>query len=140
MICGQHLLHYAVYKVHEDLCLLLQVIMLSSQEHTQLSFNSLPGQGVIFSVVVRDPVFNTSAAYVPAHTYACSFNSTLDNCRTLGELLDCYSRYFPVILFKYALIIMLCFSRESFHKGLFYCDGGSWTICVFFGPSFLQMW
>lgn len=58
---------------------------LSSAELTVAAFTSIPGQGVVYSVVVRDPLLNTSASYLPAHTYACSFASTLDNCRTLGE-------------------------------------------------------
>lgn len=53
-------------------------------------FNSIPGQGVIYSVIVRDPLLNTSASYVPVHTYACSFTSTLDGCYTLGELPLCF--------------------------------------------------
>lgn len=58
---------------------------LSSADLSTAAFSSIPGQGVIYSVVVRDPLLNTSASYVPAHTYACSFASTLDNCGTLGE-------------------------------------------------------
>ncbi|XP_016366458.1 transmembrane 7 superfamily member 3-like [Sinocyclocheilus rhinocerous] len=60
-----------------------KVVSLSSHDRTQFSFSSLPGQGVIFSVIVRDPVLNTSASYIPVHTYACSFNSTLDGCSDL---------------------------------------------------------
>lgn len=59
---------------------------LSSSDATTAVFNSIPGQGVLYTVVVRDPLLNTSASYVPAHTYACSFASTLDSCETLGEL------------------------------------------------------
>lgn len=58
---------------------------LSSADLTMAAFNSIPGQGVVYSVLVRDPLLNTSASYVPVHTYACSFTSTLDNCGTLGE-------------------------------------------------------
>lgn len=58
---------------------------LSSADLTVAAFNSIPGQGVVYSVIVRDPLLNTSASYVPVHTYACSFASTLDNCGTLGE-------------------------------------------------------
>lgn len=58
---------------------------LLSTDKTVAVFNSIPGQGVIYSVIVRDPLLNTSASYVPVHTYACSFNSTLDGCQTLGE-------------------------------------------------------
>ncbi|XP_052411153.1 transmembrane 7 superfamily member 3 isoform X2 [Carassius gibelio] len=60
-----------------------KVVSLTSHDRTQFSFSSLPGQGVIFSVIVRDPVLNTSASYIPVHTYACSFNSTLDGCSDL---------------------------------------------------------
>lgn len=62
-----------------------QVMTLFSWDASEVVFNSLPGQGVIFSVVVRDPLLNTSASYVPVHTYACSFDSAVDGCYTLGE-------------------------------------------------------
>uniref|UniRef100_A0A668AF23 Transmembrane 7 superfamily member 3 n=1 Tax=Myripristis murdjan TaxID=586833 RepID=A0A668AF23_9TELE len=62
------------------------VLTLSSDDTTVAVFSSIPGQGVIYSVVVRDPVANTSASYVPVHTYACSFTSTLDGCATLGKI------------------------------------------------------
>ncbi|MEQ2189126.1 hypothetical protein GOODEAATRI_022028 [Goodea atripinnis] len=60
------------------------VLTLKSTDKTTMVFSSIPGQGVIYSVIVRDPVLKTSASYVPAHTYACSFASTLDGCQTLG--------------------------------------------------------
>lgn len=58
---------------------------LFSSEVSEAVFSSLLGQGVIFSVVVRDPLLNTSASYVPVHTYACSFDAPVDGCHTLGE-------------------------------------------------------
>ncbi|XP_068573073.1 transmembrane 7 superfamily member 3 isoform X2 [Cebidichthys violaceus] len=63
-----------------------RVMTLSSSDMSTAVFNSIPGQGVIYSVVVRDPLMNTSASYVPVHTYACSFASTLDGCQTLGKI------------------------------------------------------
>uniref|UniRef100_A0AAQ5ZTQ5 TM7S3/TM198-like domain-containing protein n=1 Tax=Amphiprion ocellaris TaxID=80972 RepID=A0AAQ5ZTQ5_AMPOC len=63
-----------------------RVMMLLSTDMTRVVFNSIPGQGVIYSVIVRDPLLNTSASYVPVHTYACSFTSTLDDCHTLGKV------------------------------------------------------
>lgn len=63
---------------------LLQVMTLSSTDQTKAVFNSIPGQGVVYSVIVRDPLLNTSASYIPVHTYACSFNSTVDGCENLG--------------------------------------------------------
>lgn len=65
-------------------CVCRKVTTLKSTDKTSMVFSSIPGQGVIYSVIVRDPALNTSASYVPAHTYACSFASTLDGCQTLG--------------------------------------------------------
>ncbi|KAG2459940.1 TM7S3 protein, partial [Polypterus senegalus] len=59
---------------------------LNANEETRVSFNSVPGQGVIFLVIVKDNVLNTSSLYLPAHTYACDFASIVDNCYTLGKI------------------------------------------------------
>lgn len=66
----------------------LQVVTLTANDKTSVSFSSLRGQGVIYNVIVWDPVLNTSAAYVPAHTYACSFDAMEGNCPSLGEYMD----------------------------------------------------
>lgn len=66
----------------------LQVVTLTANDKTSVSFSSLRGQGVIYNVIVWDPVLNTSAAYVPAHTYACSFDAMEGNCSSLGEYMD----------------------------------------------------
>ncbi|XP_015207406.2 transmembrane 7 superfamily member 3 isoform X3 [Lepisosteus oculatus] len=63
-----------------------KLVMLKSVDKTMVSFSSVPGQGVIYSVIVRDPLLNSSASYVPVHTYACNFSSNLDNCYTLVRL------------------------------------------------------
>lgn len=81
---------------------------LSSHDRTQFSFSSLPGQGVIFSVIVRDPVLNTSASYIPVHTYACSFNSTLDGCNDLGEKIKENEHSCCIILFITSEIPFIC--------------------------------
>lgn len=62
---------------------------LSSQDKTNLYFSSLSGQGVIYNIIVRDPLWNTSAAYVPAHTYACSFTALKGRCQASRESLEC---------------------------------------------------
>lgn len=64
------------------------MVTLTANDKTTVSFSSLRGQGVIYNVVVRDPFLNTSAAYVPAHTYACSFVAVEGNCSSLGEYMD----------------------------------------------------
>lgn len=66
----------------------LQVVTLTANDKTSVSFSSLRGQGVIYNVIVWDPILNTSAAYVPAHTYACSFDAMEGNCSSLGEYMD----------------------------------------------------
>ena len=66
----------------------LQVVTLTADDKTSVSFSSLRGQGVIYNVIVRDPFLNTYAAYIPAHTYACSFEAGEDNCSSLGEYVD----------------------------------------------------
>lgn len=104
-----------------------KVMTLSSHERTQLSFNSLPGQGVIFSVVVRDPAFNTSAAYIPAHTYACSFNSTLDDCSTLGKV---STKVFFTVMAAAGLFV--CFLGHHFFKCELFCMGFGFMAFVFF--------
>ncbi|TNN55993.1 Transmembrane 7 superfamily member 3 [Liparis tanakae] len=71
---------------HPATPLSLQVMTLLSSDMSMAAFNSIPGQGVIYSVIVRDPLMNSSASYIPAHTYACSFASTLDGCQTLGKI------------------------------------------------------
>lgn len=60
---------------------------LLSSDVSEAVFSSLPGQGVIFSVVVRDPLLNTSTSYVPVHTYACSFDAPVDGCHSQGEFI-----------------------------------------------------
>lgn len=66
----------------------LQVVTLTADDKTSVSFSSLRGQGVIYNVIVRDPFLNTSTAYVPTHTYACSFEAEEGNCSSLGEYVD----------------------------------------------------
>ncbi|KAI7792062.1 transmembrane 7 superfamily member 3 [Triplophysa rosa] len=104
-----------------------KVMTLSSHERTQLSFNSLPGQGVIFTVVVKDPAFNTSAAYVPAHTYACSFNSTLDSCAMLGKV---STKVFFTVMGAAGLFV--CFLGHRFFKCELFCMGFGFMAFVFF--------
>ncbi|XP_042533389.1 transmembrane 7 superfamily member 3 [Dipodomys spectabilis] len=64
----------------------VKVVTLTANDKTEVSFSSLPGQGVIYNVIVWDPSLNTSAAYVPVHTYACSFNAVESSCASLGRV------------------------------------------------------
>ncbi|NXU59022.1 TM7S3 protein, partial [Turnix velox] len=64
----------------------IKMLTLTTDDKTNVYFSSLPGQGVIYNVIVWDPLWNTSAAYVPVHTYACSFADLVDNCSSLSKL------------------------------------------------------
>ncbi|RXM99807.1 Transmembrane 7 superfamily member 3 [Acipenser ruthenus] len=99
--------------IHEVVANGKKLMTLSSNDQPMVSFSSLPGQGVIYSIIVRDPVFNTSASYVPVHTYACSFTSTLDNCYTLGKI---STKVFFTIAGMAGLFI--CFFGHSFFKSV----------------------
>lgn len=117
----------------------LKVMTLLSTDKTTAVFNSIPGQGVIYSVVVRDPELNTSASYVPVHTYACSFKSTLDGCQTLGEIPSCFhvvegSSWLAAFWFS------IMHFRQDIYKNLLHHHWVGRPVCVLLWPSFLQMW
>ncbi|KAM9705225.1 transmembrane 7 superfamily member 3 [Menidia menidia] len=104
-----------------------RVLTLLSTDRSTAAFTSIPGQGVIYSVVVRDPVQNTSASYVPAHTYACSFASALDGCQTLGRI---STKVFFTITGLAGLFV--CFFGHRFFKCELFCMGFSFMAFFFF--------
>ncbi|XP_062238901.1 transmembrane 7 superfamily member 3 [Platichthys flesus] len=104
-----------------------RVLTLLSTDMSMAVFNSIPGQGVIYSVVVRDPQLNTSASYVPVHTYACSFASTLDGCETLGKI---STKVFFTITGLAGLFV--CFFGHRFFKCELFCMGFSFSAFFFF--------
>ncbi|XP_068162968.1 transmembrane 7 superfamily member 3 [Antennarius striatus] len=104
-----------------------QVMTLSATDMTMAVFNSIPGQGVIYSVIVRDPLLNTSASYIPVHTYACSFTSTLDSCQTLGRI---STKVFFTVAGLVGLFV--CFFGHRFFKCELFCMGFSFSAFFFF--------
>ncbi|XP_078393017.1 transmembrane 7 superfamily member 3 isoform X2 [Cetorhinus maximus] len=60
----------------------VKLFSLGAQDKASVAVSSIPGQGVIYNIIVKDPEMNTSSAYTPAHTYGCSFTDKLDNCYT----------------------------------------------------------
>ncbi|XP_032077315.1 transmembrane 7 superfamily member 3 isoform X2 [Thamnophis elegans] len=93
-----------------------KMMTLTSQDRTDLYFSSLPGQGVIYNVIVRDPKWNTSAAYVPVHTYACSLSALVNNCYTFRRLST--KIFFSNLA---CLGLFICFLGHRFWKtGLFF--------------------
>ncbi|XP_028426672.1 transmembrane 7 superfamily member 3 isoform X2 [Perca flavescens] len=104
-----------------------RVLTVLSSDMSMAVFNSIPGQGIIFSVVVRDPLLNTSASYIPAHTYACSFTSTLDGCQTLGKI---STKFFFTVAGLAGLFV--CFFGHRFFKCELFCMGFSFATFFFF--------
>lgn len=104
-----------------------KVLTLSSADMTVAVFSSIPGQGVIYSVIVRDPLLNTSASYIPVHTYACSFSSNLDGCYTLGKIST-------KVLFTITGLagLFICFFGHRFFKCELFCMGFSFAAFFFF--------
>ncbi|XP_056133671.1 transmembrane 7 superfamily member 3 [Lampris incognitus] len=104
-----------------------RVTTLSSKDRTVAVFSSIPGQGVIYSVIVWDPLSNTSASYIPVHTYACSFNSTMDGCQTIGKV---STKVFFTIAGLAGLFV--CFFGHRFFKCELFCMGFSFSAFFFF--------
>ncbi|KAF6340628.1 transmembrane 7 superfamily member 3 [Rhinolophus ferrumequinum] len=89
----------------------IKVVTLTANDKTSVSFSSLRGQGVIYNVIVWDPFLNTSAAYVPVHTYACSFEAMEGNCSSLGRVST------KVFFTLFALLgLFICFFGHRFWK------------------------
>ncbi|XP_037370091.1 transmembrane 7 superfamily member 3 [Talpa occidentalis] len=89
----------------------VKVATLTANDKTSVSFSSLRGQGVIYNVIVWDPLLNTSAAYIPAHTYACSFVTSEGNCSSLGRVST------KVLFTLFALLgLFICFFGHRFWK------------------------
>uniref|UniRef100_A0A8C2Z5C0 Transmembrane 7 superfamily member 3 n=1 Tax=Cyclopterus lumpus TaxID=8103 RepID=A0A8C2Z5C0_CYCLU len=104
-----------------------RVMTLLSSDMSMVVFNSTPGQGVIYSVIVRDPLRNSSASYVPVHTYACSFTSSLGGCQTLGKI---STKVFFTIAGLAGLFV--CFFGHRFFKCELFCMGFSFGTFFFF--------
>ncbi|XP_077026490.1 transmembrane 7 superfamily member 3 [Tamandua tetradactyla] len=89
----------------------IKVVTLTANDKTSVYFSSLRGQGVIYNVIVWDPLLNTSAAYVPVHTYACSFEAVENNCFSLGQVST------KVFFIFFALLgLFICFFGHRFWK------------------------
>ncbi|KAJ8268800.1 hypothetical protein COCON_G00114070 [Conger conger] len=104
-----------------------KVATLSLTNGTSASFSSTPGQGVIYSVIVRDVGRNTSASYVPAHSYGCSFSSLLDGCLTLGRI---STKVFFTLCGVGGLFV--CFFGHRFFKCEMFWMGYVFAAVIFF--------
>ncbi|NXC30244.1 TM7S3 protein, partial [Campylorhamphus procurvoides] len=89
----------------------VKMLTLTADDKTSAYFSALPGQGVIYNVIVWDPLWNSSAAYIPVHTYACSFADLVDNCSSLSKLST------KVFFTAFAVLgLFICFFGHRFWK------------------------
>ncbi|XP_041132886.1 transmembrane 7 superfamily member 3-like [Polyodon spathula] len=92
-----------------------KVAVLSSGEKTLLFGNSYTDIGGIYSLIVRDPLLNTSAAYIPVSTYSCSQSSASPHyCYRYGQV---STQIFFSLLGIYGLFI--CFAGHRFLEAEF---------------------
>ncbi|XP_069760549.1 transmembrane 7 superfamily member 3 isoform X2 [Narcine bancroftii] len=105
----------------------VKLFSLGAQDETRVTLSSIRGQGVIYNVVVKDPVYNTSAAYTLVHTYGCSFTDHLDNCYTLRSK---WTRIFFAVVGLLGLFI--CFFGHRYLKTEFFFMGFIILGCVSF--------
>ncbi|XP_030336971.1 transmembrane 7 superfamily member 3 [Strigops habroptila] len=105
----------------------IKMLTLTTDDKTNVYFSSLPGQGVIYNVIVWDPLWNTSAAYIPVHTYACSFADLVDNCSSLSKLST------KVFFTAFAVLgLFTCFFGHRFWKTDLFFMGFIFTAFFFF--------
>ncbi|KAL9854665.1 transmembrane 7 superfamily member 3 isoform 2-T2 [Geothlypis trichas] len=105
----------------------IKMLTLTADDKTNVYFSSLPGQGVIYNVIVWDPLWNTSAAYIPVHTYACSFTDLVDNCSSLSKLST------KVFFTAFAVLgLFTCFFGHRFWKTDLFFMGFIVAAFVFF--------
>ncbi|XP_060694593.1 transmembrane 7 superfamily member 3-like [Hemiscyllium ocellatum] len=84
----------------------IKITTVSSFEQTIIHGNSYIGTGVIYNVIVRDPVWRTSASYIPVSTYACTLSTPGYFCENSDRNLI-YVQVLCTVLGIYGLI--LCF-------------------------------
>lgn len=63
---------------------------------------SLPYEGVVYNIIVRDPKLETEAAYAPAFIYGCDIDDK-ESCRTFGMNLKILLSMFT-IWFLYSIL------------------------------------
>ncbi|CAH1257286.1 TM7SF3 [Branchiostoma lanceolatum] len=99
---------------------------LDSKKKPNMTLASFKGQGVIYNVIVRDPKLNTSASYIPVHTYACSFTDTVAGCFANNDVAKALSTIAGVIG------LFLCFTGHRYFKTELFIFGFLATMLITF--------
>ncbi|XP_072128832.1 transmembrane 7 superfamily member 3-like [Mobula birostris] len=97
----------------------LKVTTISSIQQTRLYGNSYVGIGVIYNVIVRDPLLKTSAAYAPVSTYTCNMSFKGYKCKNPDETFI-YIQILCTIIGIYGLLLCLTGHRIFEAEFLFF--------------------
>ncbi|XP_070567379.1 transmembrane 7 superfamily member 3-like [Ptychodera flava] len=103
------------------------IATLDSHSLTSFTVSSFHGQGVIYNVIVRDPYEGTSAAYIPASSYACNFTDKVDGCHSSNSPTSLVA----VTIFG-VLGLFICFAGHRYFKTELFVFGFLITALVFF--------
>ncbi|XP_051885109.1 transmembrane 7 superfamily member 3-like [Pristis pectinata] len=97
----------------------MKITTISSSQQTRLYGNSYVGIGVIYNVIVRDPLLKTSAAYVPVSTYTCNLSAKGSKCKDSDETFI-YIQVLCTVLGIYGLLLCLVGHRIFEAEFLFF--------------------
>ncbi|XP_048402051.1 transmembrane 7 superfamily member 3-like isoform X2 [Stegostoma tigrinum] len=97
----------------------IKITTVNSFEQTIIYGNSYVGTGVIYNVIVRDPVWKTSASYIPVSTYACTLSSAGYLCEN-SDRNFIYVQALCTVLGVYGLILCLIGHRIFEAEFLFF--------------------
>lgn len=97
----------------------LKITTIQSSQKTRLYGNSYVGIGVIYNVIVRDPLLKTSAAYAPVSTYTCDLSTKGYECKQSdGNFI--YIQVLCTVIGIYGLLLCLAGHRLFEAEFLFF--------------------
>ncbi|XP_006821744.1 transmembrane 7 superfamily member 3-like [Saccoglossus kowalevskii] len=104
-----------------------KIATLDQSKKTNFTVSSFRGQGVVFNVIVRDPIELTSAAYIPTTSYACSFTARVDSCYVAAD------PTLLVIVTVFGIVgLFICFVGHRYFKTEMFIFGFLTFALVFF--------
>ncbi|XP_077994271.1 transmembrane 7 superfamily member 3-like [Glandiceps talaboti] len=105
----------------------MKIATVDGSNKPTLSASSFHGQGVVYNIIVQDPLKGTSAAYVPVSSYGCSFTAKVDGCHMSASPTSLVT----VTIFG-VLGLMLCFAGHRYFKTEIFIFGFLMFALVFY--------
>ncbi|XP_078270989.1 transmembrane 7 superfamily member 3-like [Rhinoraja longicauda] len=96
-----------------------KITSIRSTQKTRLYGNSYVGIGVIYNVIVRDPLLKTSASYAPVSTYTCDLSTNGYECKQ-SDANFIYIQVLCTIIGIYGLLLCLAGHRLFEAEFLFF--------------------